>query len=114
MKEATLHFKNEVEKMNISEFEKIPFEKKDQKLVENEFKPCPKCGGKVTIKKWKIVHHVWADGYPDPEDETEISDWSECGDQFYVCKNCGYTTETEQMDAVGIISDEYLDIEEKK
>ena len=92
--------------MKLSEFEKLPLDKKEWAIVENEFNHCPKCGGDLSIKEWEHGHYGWGDEDPDKFYVTDISDWDEEGAQYYECKECGDITETEMSIARGIKTDE--------
>jgi Zn ribbon nucleic-acid-binding protein len=101
--------------MKLSEFEKLPLEKKKWTLVENEFNPCLKCGGELNFKECEHGHYGWGDEDPDKLYVTDVTNWDEGGVQYYKCKKCGYETETELSIARTIESEEsFIDFLDKE
>lgn len=97
--------------MKFSEFEKLPYEKMNWSIVENEFNPCPKCGGELEIKDDWVYDGHWGYGVEDPSKffVDRRSDWDEEGSQYYACKKCGNMIETEKSKARALYTDKGAD-----
>ncbi len=101
--------------MKFSEFKKLSYEKKNWSVVENEFPPCPECGGKVEIKDdWELGHWGWGDEDPTKFYVDDLSDWDEEGAQYYICKKCGNIIQTEKSEARSWETDEGAEVYQKK